>query len=81
MLDFRKPHLYLVTERSERSLFSQTMEESVNFWRRRDQQTIASLYIYNESIDNDAIHQLDKLNSFLAIAFELYSSMARALGL
>ena len=31
--------------------------------------------------DNDAIHQLDKLNSFPAIAFELYSSMARALGL
>ena len=30
---------------------------------------------------NDAIHQLDKLNSFPAIAFELYSSMARALGL
>ena len=31
--------------------------------------------------DNDAIHQLDKLNSFPAIAFELYGSMARALGL
>ena len=30
---------------------------------------------------NDAIHQLDKLNSFPAIAFELFSSMARALGL
>ena len=27
------------------------------------------------------IHQLDKLNSFTAIAFELVSSMARALGL
>ena len=37
----------------------------------------ASLYI----IYNDAIHQLDKLNSFQAIAFELVSSMARALGL
>ena len=33
------------------------------------------------TIYNDAIHQLDKLNSFPAIAFELYSSMARALGL
>ena len=30
---------------------------------------------------DDAIHQLDKLNSFPAIAFELYNSMARALGL
>ena len=28
-----------------------------------------------------AIHQLDKLNSFPAIAFELFSSMARSLGL
>ena len=27
------------------------------------------------------MHQLDKLNSFPAIASELYSSMARALGL
>ena len=27
---------------------------------------------------NDAIHQLDKLNSFPAMAFELVSSMARA---
>ena len=31
-------------------------------------------------IYNDAIHQLDKLSSFPAIAFELFSSMARALG-
>ena len=30
---------------------------------------------------NNAIQQLDKLNLFQAIAFELYSSMARALGL
>ena len=29
----------------------------------------------------DTINQLDKLNSFPAIAFELFSSMARALGL
>ena len=36
--------------------------------------------IYSEDADDDAIHQLDKLNSFPAIAFELYSSMARALG-
>ena len=35
-----------------------------------------SLYIYQFS---NAIRQLDKLNSFPAIAFELYSSMARAL--
>ena len=34
----------------------------------------------NLSITNDAIHQLDKLNSFPAIAFDLHSSMARALG-
>ena len=33
-------------------------------------------YLYN-----DAIHQMDKVNSFPAIAFELVSSMARALGL
>ena len=31
-------------------------------------------------IYNDAIHQLDKLNSFPAIAFELFSSVAKALG-
>ena len=30
---------------------------------------------------NDAIHQLDKLDSFPAVAFELFSSMARALDL
>ena len=30
---------------------------------------------------NDKIIMLDKLNSFPAIAFEWYSSMARALGL
>ena len=33
------------------------------------------------TVYNHAIHQLDKLNSFTAIAFELVSSMARALGL
>ena len=33
------------------------------------------------SEDNDVIHQLDNLNSFSAIAFELFSSMASALGL
>ena len=45
--------------------------------------------IYSEGADdgtrgtryNDAVHQLDKLNSFSAIAFELFSSMARAFGL
>ena len=43
---------------------------------------IASLYIFIIlTIYNEAIHQLDKLNSFPAITFELYSSMARALGL
>ena len=36
--------------------------------------------IYSEDAEG-AIHQLDKLDSFPAIAFELYSSMARALGL
>ena len=35
----------------------------------------------NSSKDIAVRHQLDKLNSFLAIAFELFSSMARALGL
>ena len=30
---------------------------------------------------NDALHHLGKLNSFSEIAFELYSSMARAFGL
>ena len=35
----------------------------------------------SDTIYNDAIHQLDKLISFPAIAFELLSSMARALGL
>ena len=30
---------------------------------------------------NDLIHQLDKLNFFPAIAIELFSLMARALGL
>ena len=40
-----------------------------------DSQTMCFKMIYN-----DAIHQLDKLNSFPTIAFELVSSMARALG-
>ena len=35
----------------------------------------------NSSKDIDLRHQLDKLNSFPAIAFELFSSVARALGL
>ena len=30
---------------------------------------------------NDAINQVDNLNSFPGIVFDLYSSMARALGL
>ena len=50
---------------------------------------IASLYIYQCSTVVDfssekysgAIHQLDKLDSFPAIDFELVSSVARALGL
>ena len=50
---------------------------------------VESLYFSDEKsttvdkrlIYNDAIHKLDKLNSFPAIAFELFSSMARALGL
>ena len=38
--------------------------------------------IFSEDADNnDAIHQLDKLISFPAIASELVSSMTRALGL
>ena len=40
--------------------------------------------VYSEDAEGEARgsnHQLDKLNSFPAIAFELYSSMARALGL
>ena len=41
----------------------------------------ASREIYREDADDDAIHELDKLNSFPAIAFELYNSMARAPGL
>ena len=35
----------------------------------------------NSSKDIAVRHQLDKLNSFTAIAFELFSSVARALGL
>ena len=39
---------------------------------------IRSLRLYKKM--QWCIHQLDKLNSFPAIVFELYSSMARALG-
>ena len=42
---------------------------------------VTSREIYSEdAIYNDAIHHLDKLNFFPALAFELFSSVARALG-
>ena len=39
--------------------------------------------IYSEDADGETrtLYQLDKLNSFPAIAFELFSSIARAFGL
>ena len=39
------------------------------------------IYIYIYIYDDDVIHHLDKLNTFSALALELLSSMARALGL
>ena len=42
---------------------------------------LKTLLMVRLELYSDAIHQLDKLNSFPAIAFELVSSMARDLGL